>query len=116
MEVVTLLFEVYKAAAAKGDQARLCTVCDHAAACMAAAAESPAHFIYKSPRVPSRRFFATRAAATTNPTKCATRVVVAQDDKLPLHYAAENGASLEVVNLLLGSDTGLASTSDKVPC
>ena len=46
---------------------------------------------------------------------CATRVVVAQGDKLPLHYAAENGASLEVVNLLLGSDTGLASTSDKVP-
>ena len=42
-------------------------------------------------------------------------MVVAQGDKLPLHYAAENGASLEVVNLLLGSDTGLASTSDKVP-
>ena len=42
-------------------------------------------------------------------------MVVAQDEKLPLHYAAENGASLEVVKLLLGSDTGLASTSDKVP-
>ena len=41
---------------------------------------------------------------------------VAQDGKLPLHYAAENGASLEVVNLLLGSDTGLATKPDQVPC
>ena len=54
-------------------------------------------------------------AAARTPNNCATRVVVAQDDKLPLHYAAENGASLEVVKLLLESDTGLASTSDKVP-
>ena len=47
------------------------------------------------------------------PNNCDARC--AQYGKLPLHYAAESGASLEVVKLLLGSDTGLATTSDKVP-
>ena len=40
-----------------------------------------------------------------------------QDRRLPLHYAAEKGATLEVVKLLLGSESNAAATAtaaDKV--
>ena len=56
VEVVTLLLEAHKSAAAEGDQARLC---DHAAACAAAAAQFPP-FLYLSPHVSSHHFFVTR--------------------------------------------------------
>ena len=41
---------------------------------------------------------------------------VAQDEKLPLHYAAEKGATLEVMKLLLGveGNAATATVADKV--
>ena len=41
---------------------------------------------------------------------------VAQDGRLPLHYATERGATLEVVKLLLGPESNGAATAatDKV--
>ena len=41
----------------------------------------------------------------------------AQNDKLPVHYAAAKGASLEVVRLLLGPNIeAAAAKADKVRC
>ena len=41
---------------------------------------------------------------------------VAQDKRLPLHYAAKKGATLEVVELLLGPESNAATAAavDKV--
>ena len=75
VEVITFLLEAYKDAAFKEDQARLC---DHAAACAAAAAQFPP-FLYLSPLYLPTYLLTTsssRAAATTNPTT-AMRVVCA---------------------------------------
>ena len=72
MEVITFLLEAYKDAAFKEDQARLC---DHAAACMAAAAPFPP-FLYLSPHVYSHHFFVTRGCYY-EPNHCAMRAVCA---------------------------------------
>jgi len=39
-------------------------------------------------------------------------VRVAQDGKLPLHYAAEKAATLEVVRLLLGAESNVTATAE----
>ena len=49
----------------------------------------------------------------TEALSCAPRCV-AQGGKLPLHYAAENGTSLEVVKLLLKANPEAARNRDKV--
>ena len=38
---------------------------------------------------------------------------VAQDGKLPLHYAAEKGAPFDVMKLLLNANTEAAAAADK---
>ena len=43
-----------------------------------------------------------------------SRLLAAQDKKLPLHYAAEKGALAEVVKLLLDANKSAATAKDEV--
>jgi len=52
--------------------------------------------------------FVTKALVSCAPRRAA------QGGKLPLHYAAENGTSLEVVKLLLKANPEAARERDKV--
>ena len=54
-----------------------------------------------------------RCQFVTEALSCAPRRA-AQGGKLPLHYAAENGTSLEVVKLLLKANPEAARNRDKV--
>ena len=45
---------------------------------------------------------------------CTTARLVLQDEKLPLHHAAANGAPLEVMKLLLDANPEAVNVADKV--